>query len=155
MNIFSFKIQSLVHKMNIAIIIFFAQFLLIIGENESPNEITDNYIPIIHLLDGQTFKNKTSQKILICSYDSNFSNNITVEQKNFLCLIKGISSSDIDLYVINNNTYGYTYKCNITNPHIEDNLKEVNIIPYYKGKLKFVITRLISNNLFFFLLRNK
>ena len=150
MNILSFKIQSLVHKMNIAIIIFLGQFLLIIGENESPKEITDNYIPIIHLLDGQTFKYKTSQKILICSYDSNFSNNITVEQKNILCLIKGISSSDIDLYVINNNTYGYTYKCNITNPDIEDNLKEVNIIPYYKGKLKFVITRLISRYLYFF-----
>ena len=137
MNILSFKIQSLIH-IN-AIIIFLAQFLFIISEYESPKEITDNYIPIIHLLDGQTFKYETNEKILICSFDSNFSNNIKVEQKNILCLIKGISS-DIELYVINNNTNNYTYKYYFKNEYIGNYLSYVNAFPYYKDKLKFVIT---------------
>ena len=150
MNILSFKIQSIIHKMNIAIIIFLAQFLFIIGEYESPKEITNNYIPIIHLLDGQTFKYKTKEKILICSYDSNFSNNIEVEQKNILCLIiKEVLSNYIELielYIMNNNTNNYTYKYNFQNEYIENSPNYVNAFPYYNdNKLKFVITTLYTS----------
>ena len=142
----SYQLQLVVYKINSILILLLTQFLLIINAQTCPDEIKKNYIQIIHLLDSQTFKYNKNNKLLICSYNSEFSSKIAEGTddniKYFLCLIKH-NLSQINLYIINNssnNYYNYTFELFLSG------LGDINFIPYFKGGLKFVITDI---NIFF------
>ena len=146
---------SLNYLYNILISLFFL-FVPIMcdeGDKSNPKIIQENYFQISHLLSGQTFKQNIYDKFLICTYDSDFSNKIKIEndndkgnQKYFLCLINSVSISY--LYILNNNeVYAYKYQLYNSTLLFSSGLN-LNLIPNIdkNNNLNCIISLFIPNN---------
>ena len=120
----------------IKFILYSFLFIFIQCKNDNPDEIINNYLQISSLSSG----NSINLDNLICSYDTDFSNQINIQTNNSLINEKNIicfQTQNKELYIFNNNTY-YLYKFTLDlqggdfsiNPYIDDNNNLICIISF-------------------------
>lgn len=149
MEISLFSIKSIFYNFNIFFIIIFSLcFQLFCKPNENPKEIIENYFQINLLSSGQSFTFNNNKIIIICVYDSEFSDKIKIinnrTHKNILCLTH--SRFDSYLYITSSpDEYLYKFKLNL-----DENISifNLNIFPFVdkNNKLSFITTFFDSKN---------
>ena len=138
------NIQSIINKSKKILSLFSLFFTLIICE--LPGEITKKYEQIKLLDDGQYFRHIDGGKLLICTYDSQYSDKINNKTEYISCII--ISSSNSILYIIDRSgkdIFQYVIGDLPKFPSSFFNL--LNFFPYLNNdKLCILITYINTNN---------
>ena len=154
--------KSIMNNLRIIINIIAFHIILIVCENkQNPSELKNNYDQIKLISSGQTLELKISDSLIICNYDLDFSNKISIENnynstdiKNILCFL--IYSTYSELYIINNNE-NYLKKIYLTTIN-SSSYSNFNLIPYVdkiNNNLKCILTFIpISNNNYIIIINN-